>query len=196
MRETIVKNLAESAQIINDISSNTLLVAQIEGATRIIIEAYKRGNKLLIAGNGGSAADAQHIAGELVNEYYHSRKPLSALALTTDTTVLTSWANDKNFDYVFERQIEAHGRPGDIFLAITTSGKSKNLLCAVQRAKELGLTTISFLGKSGGYLKGLAHHEVHIPHFDTARIQEAQHVIYHTMCELIERAFVDDAKKP
>ncbi len=190
MIDTIKKNLRESANLAESIASNPEIVSAISAIALEIVEAYKKGNRLFIAGNGGSAADAQHIAGELVNEYYHSRKALSAIALTTDTSVLTSWANDKHFDHIFERQLEAHGRPGDIFWAITTSGKSKNLLYATEKAKSLGMITISFLGKSGGSLKGLAKHEIHIPHSDTARIQEVQHIIYHTICELVEKEFL------
>ena len=132
--------------------------------SEIIINAYKNGNKVLIAGNGGSAADAQHISGELVNKFYKDRKALSAIALSTDTSVITSWANDVSYDFVFERQIEAHGKPGDIFISITTSGNSTNLIHATKKAKEKGLICIGLLGRDGGKLKELCDHEITIPY--------------------------------
>jgi len=158
---------------------------------KTIINALKQGNKLLIAGNGGSAADAQHIAAELINTYTRKSKPLSAIALTTDTSTITAWANDTHYDYIFERQIDAHGKAGDIFLAITTSGNSQNLICAVKKAKEKGIKTISLLGKGGGKLKGESDHEIIVPSNSTPRIQETHHVIYHIICDIIEEEFLE-----
>lgn len=194
MKETIKNNFKTTIELLEKIHSDENHTDSIKNAAKTIIESYNSGKKLLIAGNGGSAADAQHIAGELVNKFYKNRKALSAISLTTDTTVLTSWANDKHFDNVFERQIEAHGREGDVFLAITTSGNSKNLIHAVKKANELGMQTIGLLGNKGGEIKEFCKHTIIVPHTDTARIQEAHHVIYHTICELVEKEFLDDVK--
>ncbi len=188
MRETVMRNFIESSLLIHQ--TGQLFAEKIIQIANVIIEAYKRKNKVMLAGNGGSAADAQHISGELVNKFYHDREALSAIALSTDTSVLTSWANDKHYDYVFERQIEAHGKEGDVLVVLSTSGNSQNLVNAVYKARERKIITVSLLGKSGGRLKGLCDYEIIIPHSDTARIQEAHKVIYHTFCEIIEKAFL------
>lgn len=188
MSNEILDNFKASASLL--LETGEQCAGKITEIASIIIQAYQQGNKVLIAGNGGSAADAQHIAGELVNTFLHERKALAALALSTDTSVLTAWANDKSFDAVFERQIEAHGKPGDIFIAISTSGNSQNLLRAAQKANQIGLTTISLLGKGGGKMKGLCNHEIIVPSPSTPRIQEAHKVIYHSLCEQIEKAFL------
>lgn len=187
--EDVIKNFEASADLIKNVGNN--YAAQILEISNVIIAAYKKGNKLLIAGNGGSAADAQHISGELVNTFYSKRKALSAIALTTDSSVITAWANDHNYDLIFQRQIEAHGKPNDIFLAITTSGNSKNLIYAGEKANELGLITLGLLGKDGGAIKDMCKYKIIVPHYDTARIQEAHHVIYHTICEIVEKEFLE-----
>lgn len=188
MMDIITKNFRESSLLIQQ--TGDLFADKIIQMANAIIEAYKKKNKVMIAGNGGSAADAQHISGELVNKFYYDREALSAIALSTDTSVLTSWANDKHYDYVFERQVEAHGKEGDILIVISTSGNSQNLVNAVHKARERKMITISLLGKSGGRLKGLCDYEIIVPHSDTARIQEAHKVIYHTICEIVEKAFL------
>jgi len=188
MIDVVTKNFRESSLLIQQ--TGELFADKIIQIANAIIEAYKKKNKVMIAGNGGSAADAQHISGELVNKFYHDREALSAIALSTDTSVITSLANDKHYDYVFERQVEAHGKEGDVLIVISTSGNSQNLVNAVHKARERKMITISLLGKSGGRLKGLCDYEIIIPHSDTARIQEAHKVIYHTICEIIERAFL------
>jgi len=188
MRDIIIKNFKESALLIQQ--AGEIFADKIIQITNLIIDSYKRKNKVLIAGNGGSAADAQHISGELVNKFYHDREALSAIALSTDTSVLTSCANDKNYDCVFERQVEAHGKEGDVLIVISTSGNSQNLVNAVHKARERKMITVSLLGKGGGRLKGLCDYEIIIPHSDTARIQETHKVIYHTICQLIEQAFL------
>ena len=189
-KEEIIKNFNVSSELIKKISETE--ADNIIEISKSITEAYKRGKKVLVAGNGGSAADAQHISGELVNAFYKDRKALSAIALSTDTSVITAWANDKHYDYIFERQVEAHGNPGDVFIAITTSGNSKNLVHAVKKANDMGLITIGLLGKGGGLVKDLCKYKIVVPHNDTARIQEAHHVIYHTICEMIEREFLGE----
>lgn len=189
-KEEIIRKIYESSELIKNLSESK--VDKIIEISDTIIKAYEEGNKILIAGNGGSAADAQHISGELVNTFYKQRRALSAIALTTDTSVITAWANDKHYDHIFERQIEAHGKPGDIFLAITTSGNSTNLIHAIKKAKEIGLITIALLGKGGGKLKGQCDHEIIIQHNDTARIQEAHHVVYHLICDMVESKLFTD----
>lgn len=187
MKEIISKNFYETARLLED----TLKVEtnNIESATNALISAYKNNKKLLIAGNGGSAADSQHIAAELVNRFYLDRKPLRAISLTTDTSIITSWANDQSYEQIFERQIEALGDKGDVFLAISTSGNSKNLIRAARKANELEMLTIGLSGNSGGQLKDICKYNIIVPSKDTARIQEIHHVIYHTMCEIVEREF-------
>ena len=182
--EQVKFKILESAKLVGKLEEYS---NDIVKAAEIIIDAYKNGKKLLIAGNGGSAADAQHISAELVNSFYKKRKALPALALTTDTSIITAWGNDVNFDRIFERQVEAYGVEGDVLLIITTSGNSKNLLYAISQAKKQKVKTISLLGKGGGLTKGMSDHEIIVPHMDTARIQEAQHVIYHLIYDLVEQ---------
>lgn len=188
MKDIILKNFRESSELIQQ--TGEIFADKIAEISLAIIDAYERNNKVLTAGNGGSAADAQHISGELVNKFYHDRRALSAISLTTDTSILTSWANDKHYDYVFERQIEANGNPGDVLIVLSTSGNSQNLVNAVHKAKEKKMITVNLSGKTGGRLKGLCDYEIIVPHSDTARIQEAHKVIYHTICQLIEQAFL------
>ncbi len=152
----------------------------------LIIASYKKGGKLLIAGNGGSAADAQHFAAELVGRFIKERKGLPAIALTTNSSNVTAIGNDYGFEHVFERQVEALGKKEDVLVVISTSGNSKNLIKAVEKAKLQGLTTIALLGKEGGKLKGMCNHELIVPSSDTQRIQEMHMLIIHLVCGLIE----------
>lgn len=165
--------------------SNAGLVAR---AAEILIEAIQSGGKVLIFGNGGSAADAQHIAAELVNRLNYDRPPIAAIALTTDTSILTSVGNDATFDALFERQLRALGRAGDAALAISTSGSSPNVLRAVTAARELGIKTIGLAGRSGGELAGAVDLALVVATESTQRIQETHITIGHILCELIEEA--------
>ncbi len=160
---------------------------EIVQAVGMIVECLKGGNKILACGNGGSAADAQHITGELVGRFQMDRRGYPAIALTTDTSVITAWGNDKSFDTVFSRQVEALGKEGDILLAISTSGNSKNVLEAVKRANSRKIKTIGLLGNDGGRMKNLCDVSIIVPSKITARIQESHLLIYHIMCELVER---------
>lgn len=162
------------------------LAPKIAQVASLIIEAYKQGNKLLLCGNGGSAADSQHIAAELVGRFQKERKGFSALALTTDTSILTAVANDFGYDFVFARQIEALGDKGDVLIAISTSGNSQNIVRAVEAAKLKGLKTIGFLGNDGGQLKNLIDISLIVPSQESARIQEVHILIGHIVCQLIE----------
>lgn len=163
------------------------LDASVQSIGQLLAQSISSGSTLFWCGNGGSAADSQHLAAELVGRFKKDRRALRSVALTTDTSVLTCVANDYSFDDVFARQIEALGRPSDVLVAISTSGNSENVLRALKVAKEMGLTTIAFLGKDGGTAKGLADHVLVIPSDSTARIQEAHILIGHILCELIEQ---------
>jgi len=154
----------------------------------VIGRALLHDGKLLIAGNGGSAADAQHLAGEFLSRFRHDRRPLPAIALTTDTSVLTAIGNDYGFDRVFERQVRGLGRPGDVFLAISTSGRSPNIIAALQAAREVGVTTVGFSGSGGGAMHNLCDFFLAAPSDDTPIIQQIHIVAGHTICGLVEQA--------
>lgn len=163
------------------------LVDDIEVAAKLCIDSLNNGGKILIFGNGGSAADAQHIAAELVGRYKVERKGLPAIALTTDTSVLTSISNDYGYQCVFDRQIEALASEGDIAIGISTSGNSDNVTNALQLAKNLGCKTIGLSGRGGGKMNILCDVNIVVPTEDTPRIQEMHILIGHTICHLIER---------
>jgi D-sedoheptulose 7-phosphate isomerase len=146
----------------------------------------RAGGRVLSFGNGGSAADAQHLAGELVGRFLRERTPVSAMALTTDPSVMTALVNDYPPDVLFRRQVEAHGRPGDVAVGITTSGKSVNVVVALRAARERGLVTIALTGNGGGVLKGHVDHLIDVPHTETPRIQEVHTLVVHLLCEIAE----------
>jgi D-sedoheptulose 7-phosphate isomerase len=152
-----------------------------------MLAAFGSGAKVLIFGNGGSAADAQHFACELVGRFLRERRALAAMALTADTTAMTAIANDYGFDRVFVRQIEAHGRPGDVAVGISTSGTSANVLAGLRYAKSRGLKTVAFTGGSGGPIGAAADLHVNVPHDLTPRVQEVHRTLIHAVCDLIER---------
>jgi len=168
----------------------------ILAAARLIAESLAQGGKLMLCGNGGSAADCQHIAAELVGRMDGRQRPaLPALALTTDTSALTALANDFGYETVFRRQVEALGQPGDVLVAISTSGRSDNVLHAVAAARSLGVSSVALTGEGGGPLAGLADIGVRVPSSDTQRIQEAHIAIGHVICYLVERLLVDGGEK-
>ena len=156
-------------------------------AARAIADALNAGGKLLVFGNGGSAADAQHLAAELVGRFQKERAAIAAMALTVDSSVLTSVANDYSFKQVFARQIEAFGRPGDVALGISTSGESPNVVAALQAARRRGLKTIALTGRDGGSVGPAAEIHVNVPDLNTARVQEVHRTILHVICEIVER---------
>jgi len=162
---------------------------KIEEAAKICIDCLKGGNKILIFGNGGSAADAQHIAAEIVGRYKTNRKGLPAIALTTDSSAMTAIANDFGYLHVFERQIEALGIRGDVLIGISTGGSSENVLNGIKLGRTLNCRTIGFSGKDGGDLNSLCHVNIVVPSDDTPRIQEMHIVIGHTICQLIDEAY-------
>lgn len=152
----------------------------------IMAQALLDGNKILFFGNGGSAADSQHLAAEIVGRYKKERKGLPSIALTTDTSILTAVGNDYGFDVIFERQIEALCMPGDVAVGISTSGNSPNVIKGLMKAQDLGATTIAFSGKQGGKVVDIAHYSFVVPSYDTARIQECHITLGHTLCEIID----------
>ncbi len=164
------------------------LAGEVERAGVLMAGTLAAGGKLLVCGNGGSAADSQHIAAELTGRFVRDRRPLAALALTTDTSALTSVANDYSFEEVFARQVTALGRRADCLLAISTSGHSRNVVRAVEAARAAGLHVIGLLGRDGGALRALCDVPIVVPSDSTARIQEAHEFIGHTLCGLIESA--------
>ena len=163
------------------------LIGQIAS---VVAGAARKGGKILICGNGGSAADSQHIAAELVGRFKKERRAVSALALTTDTSILTALGNDYSFDRIFARQVEAHGRRGDVLVAISTSGSSPNVLNAVNKAREIGLTAIGLLGRDGGTIKPVCDLALVIEDPDTARVQEMHILAAHIICSLVEDEIV------
>ena len=165
--------------------------SSLEVAANICIDSLKQGGKILLFGNGGSAADAQHIAAELVGRYKLERKGLSAIALSTDTSSLTAIANDYGYEHVFDRQIEALANPEDVAIGISTSGNSSNVINALQSAKNIGCKSIGLSGKSGGDMNKLCDVNLVIPAKDTARIQEMHILVGHIICHLIELEFIN-----
>ncbi|MFC1943186.1 D-sedoheptulose 7-phosphate isomerase [Chloroflexota bacterium] len=185
MRELIIRELEESSNIKKMMAENFSDI--IADAAQIVINAFKAGGKMFLIGNGGSAADAQHIAAELVGRFKLERTALPAIALTTDTSTLTALANDYGYEAVFSRQLEALANEKDILIAITTSGTSPNILAAVKSAHSKGVTVIGLTGENGGKLKDVADLTIMVPSDDTARIQEAHITIGHIICLLVEK---------
>ncbi|MBF0351838.1 MAG: D-sedoheptulose 7-phosphate isomerase [SAR324 cluster bacterium] len=181
-----------TSQIENNITLKQQLLADsnflslLQEACDHSVQAYKQGNKLLIAGNGGSAADAQHIAGELVSRFYFDRPALAAIALTTDTSILTAIGNDYGYEKLFSRQIEGNGVKGDVFLAISTSGNSPNIVNAIETAKSMGIFVIGLTGSSGGKMGTLCDLCLKMPSNETPRIQEGHILVGHLICSWIE----------
>ncbi len=185
IRDILKESITAKAYLLYD----DALLGKVEQAGRQIIAAIKKGNKVLVCGNGGSAADSQHMAAEMIGRFERERRGLPAVALTTDTSSLTALANDYDFDIVFERQVEALGRRGDVLLALSTSGRSPSVLKAVRRARKMGIRTIGLTGKDGGRLSRSADLSLVMPASNTARIQECHICVLHILCDIVERAF-------
>lgn len=162
------------------------LESEVLAAADLLETAFKAGNKLLICGNGGSAADAAHIATEFVCRFKGDRRPYPAIALNVDGGLLTAISNDYDYQHAFSRQVQAFGQPGDVLIAITTSGKSRNILDAIEEARRRDVRSIALLGRTGGFTKGAGEIEIVVEGEETARIQEAQKFILHVLCELLE----------
>lgn len=163
------------------------VLSQISLVADLIISAYKNGNKVILAGNGGSAADSQHIAAEFVSRFFFDRPGLPAIAITTDTSMLTAIGNDYGFDKLFVRQLQAQSKPGDVFIGISTSGNSVNIINAMELAKELGVTSVALCGEAGK-LKDLVDYSINVPSKITPYIQECHICIGHMICAIVERA--------
>lgn len=183
----IIKILKEKSDLCIQVAESSDIIGTTVLAAEMIIAAYREDAKTLFCGNGGSAADAQHLAAELSGRFYINRRALYAEALHVNTSSLTAVANDLSFDEVFARQLEAKGRKGDILVALSTSGNSKNVLKAAMRARELGMNIISLTGKDGGKLKALSDLNINIPSEDTARIQEMHITLGHSICQIVEQ---------
>ena len=189
MKHLVQKQLAQSIAAMQATLADLHIADTIVTVAELTANAMQAGRKLLVAGNGGSAADAQHIVAEFVVRLSHNRPALRAVALTTDTSILTAAANDFSFDCVFARQIEALGQPGDIFLGISTSGNSKNILQAIHQAKQMEITTIGLTGNGGGQMRDLCDHSVVIPSNATMNIQECHLALEHIFCMAVERFY-------
>lgn len=166
-----------------------VLPQKLAKASKLAVKTLQNGNKIMLCGNGGSAADAQHIAAELTGRYKSERKGLPGIALTTDTSALTAIGNDYGYDRIFDRQVEALAQPGDLLIGISTSGNSANVLSALALAKELGCATIGFSGKDGGKMNDICNINLIVPSDDTPRIQEMHILFGHTICQIIDDAF-------
>lgn len=185
----VATQLERSIRTLTAVSEDEDLHRALVLAGRAIADSMNQGGKLLVAGNGGSAADAQHIVAEFVARLNRNRAALPAIALSTDTSILTAIGNDFLFDNIFERQVEALGRAGDVFLAISTSGNAKNLLVALRLCRERGITTVGFLGNKGGAALDLCDHKVVIPSRITMHIQESHIALEHILCLVVERFY-------
>ncbi len=182
IKEVILQSIDLKKQILE----STLLIVQIQSATEECVKCLRNGGKILFCGNGGSAADAQHLAAELSGRFYYDRDPLFAEALHVNTSYLTAVANDYSYEEIYARQIKAKGKKNDILIGISTSGNSENIVRAMKIAKELGMKTVGLTGETGGKMKAHSDYLINIPSTDTPRIQEAHILVGHILCELIE----------
>jgi D-sedoheptulose 7-phosphate isomerase len=183
--DEIRAHFEQHQQVISEVSA--LLSGTIDQCCTMISNVFESRNKVLIMGNGGSAADAQHFAAELVGRFLIERQGLPAIAMTTDSSILTAIGNDYGFDEIFRRQVMALAVPGDVVIGISTSGCSRNILCALTTAKEIGCHTIGLLGRDGGTIGGIVDINLTVPSQDTPRIQEAHSAIIHIICDLVEK---------
>lgn len=182
----IKEHFTDSILVKEQILKDENLITLIKNASLEVIKAYKNGNKTLLAGNGGSAADAQHIAGEFVSRFYFDRPGIASIALTTDTSILTAIGNDYGYENLFARQVQAQGVKGDVFIGISTSGNSKNILKALELCKQKEIISIGLSGASGGAMNELCDYCIKVPSTCTPRIQEAHILIGHIICVIIE----------
>ncbi|EAI2144952.1 D-sedoheptulose 7-phosphate isomerase [Campylobacter jejuni] len=182
----IKEHFQESILVKEQILKDENLITLIKNASLEVIKAYRNGNKTLLAGNGGSAADAQHIAGEFVSRFYFDRPGIASIALTTDTSILTAIGNDYGYENLFARQVQAQGVKGDVFIGISTSGNSKNILKALDLCRQKGIISIGLSGASGGAMNELCDYCIKVPSTCTPRIQEAHILIGHIICAIVE----------
>ncbi|MDD5716634.1 MAG: D-sedoheptulose 7-phosphate isomerase [Sulfuricurvum sp.] len=187
MKNYIIRQIADSAATKQAILDNDALLETIVTVAKACVDVYRQGKKTILAGNGGSAADAQHIAAELVGRYGFDRPSIPSLALTTDTSNLTAIGNDYGYDKVFSRQLEGMAQEGDMFIGISTSGNSQNIINAFESAKDRDVTTVALVGRDGGKMAAMADYAIIIPSQATPRIQESHILIGHILCDIIEK---------
>jgi D-sedoheptulose 7-phosphate isomerase len=188
MKNYIYAQIEEAQRVMNAMLSDARLIATLESAAGACVDCLNGGGKILLAGNGGSAADAQHIAGEFVSRFAFDRPGLPAMALTVDTSILTAVGNDLGFENLFARQVQAHGNAGDMFIGYSTSGNSANIVRALEAAKNKGMICIGMTGNRGGAMVGLCDYLLEVPSSDTPKIQEGHLVLGHSLCGLVENA--------
>ena len=186
MQQQIKNIIQKSIDVKQSLLENPELVAEIEKVTEVIIRAFKNGNKVLFCGNGGSAADAQHLAAEFSGRFYFDRDPLPSEALHCNSSYLTAVANDYGYDVVYSRIIKGSGKAGDVLVGLSTSGNSVNIINAIEQAKKIGMITVALTGESGGKMKNICHNIINVPSNDTPRIQESHITVGHIICELVE----------
>ncbi|MDR1707235.1 D-sedoheptulose-7-phosphate isomerase [Dysgonomonas sp.] len=194
IEETIITHIQDSILVKEAVLSNHKVLKSINDAALMVVNAYKLNAKTLIAGNGGSAADAQHIAGEFVSRFYFDRPGIPSISLSTDTSIITAIGNDYGFDKLFARQVQALGNEGDVFIGITTSGNSENIIQALHSCKEQGLKSIILTGESGGKVSDLCDICIKIPSKVTPRIQEVHILVGHIICCIVEEILFGKAK--
>lgn len=192
MKGLIEGQLRHTADVLAQMAADEILHTVIENVTTACVDSLRAGGKILLAGNGGSAADAQHIAAEFVSRYAFDRPALRAIALTTDTSVLTAIGNDYAYDQVFARQVQALGDPGDVLVGISTSGQSANVLNAFRQGRDQGVVCIGLTGSDGGDMATLCDHLVRVPATETPRIQEGHIAVAHIVCGLVEKTMFAD----
>jgi D-sedoheptulose 7-phosphate isomerase len=195
MENITTKSIIDSVETKNKILENPALLKEIDLVGQLLIHSFRQSNKLMLCGNGGSAADAQHIAAELSGRFYFDRPPLDAEALHVNGSFVTAVANDYSYNEVYKRMIQAKGKKGDVLIAISTSGNSPNILSAVVEAKKLGVLCIGLTGLDGGKLASLCKHVIKIPSSDTPRIQESHILVGHILCEMVEANLFKKHKK-
>ncbi len=186
MQQQIKNIIQKSIDVKQNLLGNPVLVAEIEKVTAVIITAFKNGNKVLFCGNGGSAADAQHLAAEFSGRFYFDRDPLPSEALHCNSSYLTAVANDYGYDVVYSRIIKGSGKAGDVLVGLSTSGNSVNIINAIEQAKKIGMITVALTGETGGKMKNICDHIINVPSNDTPRIQESHITVGHIICELVE----------
>lgn len=184
--QTIRNIIQSSINVKKAILEDEHLLGIVDQVVTMLTEAFRNGNKVLFCGNGGSAADAQHLSAEFSGRFYTDRNPLPSEALHCNTSYLTAVANDYGYDIVYSRMVKGMGQKGDVLVGLSTSGNSVNIVNALQQANEMGMITIAFTGAGGGKMKGLAHHLINIPSDDTPRIQESHIMIGHIICQMVE----------
>lgn len=187
MQQQIKQIIQASIDTKQKVLADTALLQRIENVTSLIAKAFKNGNKVLFCGNGGSAADAQHLAAEFSGRFYSDRDPLPSEALHCNSSYMTAVANDYGYDVVYSRIVKGMGRPGDILVALSTSGNSVNIIKALEQAREIGMINVGLTGETGGKMKAVCDHLINVPSKDTPRIQESHIMIGHIICQLVEQ---------